>query len=180
MKQIQKSIELNEWYVKTYAIIIPILETEKDKSVSKRLATKIEKAIDEEGTYILYNPNKYGSKEIHVYNQKVTGYDNGISLRYGEWGTCYKAKTEQDTIDRELETSIARAKNASITIGILEKEQKQFKDMQKAYKKIDTDYKKACHAFTKKYGIKSDFGGLTVTYTTKRALEESTGVKISI
>lgn len=178
-ENIALNIEINNEYVRLYGIIIPILEQEKYKSVSKRLATKIEKAIADSNISVTYNPDKYGSKEVHIYGG-VVKYDNGISLRYGQYGDMWKAKTEQETIDEELRSAYARLENAKATIVNLTKELEQLPEMVEAYKKIATDYKKACNDFVKKYGINTDFRGVTVSYTTQKELERLTGEKIAI
>lgn len=178
-ENIELNIAINNEYVRLYGIIIPILEQEKDRSVSKRLATKLEKAINNSNIYVNYNPDKYGSKEIHIYGG-VIKYDNGITLRYGQYGDFWKAKTEQDTIDEEIRTSCARLENAKSTILNLTRELEQLPEMVKAYKKIAQDYKKACNDFVTKYGIDTDFRGITVSYTTQRELENITGEKIAI
>jgi hypothetical protein len=178
-KLIQDSINLNNEQLRLYKIIIPVLEEERTKSVSKRLATKLEKAIADDSVIVSWNPDLYGSKQINIYTHAMK-YDNAVTLRYGEWGEMWKCKNEQDVIDQELETAKARAANTEKTITLLQQELLQFDEMVADYKKISEDYENACADFNKKYGNDSAFNGQSVTYTTKEALKEATNTKIAI
>jgi len=182
MKQIQKRLEQTHEQIRLYELIIPVLEAEKEKSITKRLATKLQKAIEPEDkiTHVLYYPDKYGSKEVHIYNHSILGYDEGITLRYGDWGDCYVAKSEQDTIDKELDSCIKRLENLKNYVPVLEYELKNFKAMAKDYVSIANDYKKACKAFVKKWGKNEGYCGHNISYVTKRELETFTSEKVSI
>lgn len=180
---IETAIVRQAEHVRLLDIIIPVLEAERTKSVTKRLATRIQDAIAKHSIkstmYVSYDPDKYGSKEVHIYGG-VISYDDRLTVSFSKnWGDGWRLKSEQEATDDTIAQMHAWRTNGRASIEQLKQELARFEEMKLAYTSIANAYKNACEAFVDDYGTAGDFEK-SISYTTRRALEEVTGVKIDL
>lgn len=170
MIEIKRRIEIDGIHIEIYKKVIPILEKNGIKEITKRLATAIEKEMP--GYYVLYNPEKYGNREISIYND-ILKYDNKLSIDYCyNFGDMWRLKTEEESILETIKNCKARLENTIESKKQLEKELEQFKDIKKDYIKLIKDIKNNINAFNKKYGTKGGcLDNVCLSYTTRKELE---------
>ena len=176
----QKAIARQAEHIRLLNVVIPVLEAERTKSPTKHLATKIEKALNDSTMHVVWNPDKYGSKEISIYGG-ILKYEDALTISFSKnWGTGWRLATEQAVVDDVIELTKKWRENGEFGLKQLRAELTKFSEMAKEYKQIHLAYKEACQIFKKRHGTLESFGEKNISYTARRALEEVTGVKIEL
>lgn len=178
-KKLTEEIAKNELHIKLYETIIPILESEGTKMPTKRLATKIESMLRENGMEMIvsWNPDHYGSKRIAMWGGILT-YNDMLDVTYNmAYGDMWRCKTLEASILDTLESTKARHAHTIERNITLTKELENFDAMVKDYAQIAKDYKAACKEFRAKYGSGEHDG---LSYTVREELERITSVKIDL
>jgi hypothetical protein len=172
---IENEIEMYNEKLRLLTLILPVLKSEKDKTVTKRLATKLQKALDETDTevHVIYYPDSYGSKEIKIYGA-VLKYDYSIDIRFSPYGDIFVCKSEKESIQKEIDSIEKQLEYIPDYLLQLEKEKDNFSMLCNEWATIHETFEKAIRDFHEKNG-RMGVVEKSITYVTRKAIEKETG-----
>ncbi len=158
--------------VEIYTAALPVVESFRDKPVSKRIATAIQAALPQ--YRVFYSPDYHGWRRVSISGAPFN-YDNQITLDFTKPAEYLVVKTEKESVERVIESLKAWKENAIASIEILKKEHARLKEMIDAHLTIENEYQKARAAFNQAYGTESRFGTHEISYTAREAIKIVTG-----
>lgn len=180
MQTLKNALKVDIIQLSIYEYALPIIEKYKDKEITKRLSTELQKGL-EGSFYVIFNPDKYGNKSISIYNHDLK-YDNAVSFDFAiplHYGQCSRIKTWKDSIDDLINQSKARKEYIISDIKVLENEILIYNDVVIAYSKIVDNLKDSLKDFNLKYGQRKDFSdNLAISYELKKELESLSDFKL--